>query len=468
MPLLNIFISHKHEDNPAAVTVRDTLSKYGGNQIQVFVSSDIPAGADWFDCIRKQLIASNLLLLFTDKKLSWDWCLYEAGMFTRLDGDSHRRVICLHSPDLTPPEPLKHLQAVPANTNEIVKFLSTLYRSNTYTQVDEPINSHIKDDELRRAASDISAYMIKKPRDVQHFSKHITLHIRNPHDIAPNVIPPDATVIADEATLDIFDKLQGKWIWKDIETEARKNLDQRWLNELAKCIYRASQKSPVDAMFATFNARRGCKVYQPVLYRAEWEQDGSVNFKILFHEETSWRLSDIPDSIAVLQTAQNMALRFRYEVLQKYLKLLPHDLEQVTVELRDSIHNIEQEAASRGLLEQGKLTNVFEATNDRNVMAAMYQDWYAVRRFMDEALIKGQWDDVRECLLKMRHYNNQFIPLAARRYEQLMNQTVANEADVSLVNGSSGMIRKKHSSPPSRRRNGFKKRKTIGKGMAKA
>jgi hypothetical protein len=159
-PVLNIFISHKHEDNPAAVAVRDILAKYGGNQIQVFVSSDIPAGADWFECIRKQLIASNLLLLlFTDKRLSWDWCLYEAGMFTRLDEVSYRRVICLHSPDLTPPEPLKHLQAVPAKTSDVIKFLRNLYGTNTYTQADQPINSYLTDEELGRAAGDIASYM---------------------------------------------------------------------------------------------------------------------------------------------------------------------------------------------------------------------------------------------------------------------------------------------------------------------
>src|SRR5215472_9588017 len=243
--VLNIFISHRHGDNQAAVAVRDILERYGGNQIKVFVSSDIPAGADWFECIRQQLIDSNLLLLlFTDKKLTWDWCLYEAGMFTRLEGDFYRRVICLYSPDLALPEPLKHLQAVPGNTNQIIKFLGNLYSTNTYTQVDAPINSHLTDEELGRAASEIASYMVKKPRDVRQFSKHISLRILKPQDITPTSIPAGAAVEADGASLEIFDKLQGMWTWKDLENEALKNPDRRWLKELTNSIYRASQRSP--------------------------------------------------------------------------------------------------------------------------------------------------------------------------------------------------------------------------------
>lgn len=434
-PVLNIFISHRHEDNQAAVAVRDILVRYSGNQIKVFVSSDIPAGADWFECIRQQLIDSNLLLLlFTDKKLTWDWCLYEAGMFTRLEGDFYRRVICLHSPDLTPPEPLKHLQAVPGNTNEIIKFLGNLYSTNTYTQVDAPINSHLTDEELGRAASDIASYMVKKPRDVRQFSKHISLRILKPQDITPTSIPAGAAVEADGASLEIFDKLQGMWTWKDLENEALKNPDRRWLKELTNSIYRASQRSPVDPMFATFSARRGCKIYQPILYRADWEQDGSINFKILFQEETSWRMSDIPEAIAVLQTAQNMALRFRYEVLRKYMGPLTQPLKQVCLELREAIQNIEQEAASRGLLEEGKLLDAFEAPNDRSRIGAMYQDWYSIRAVLDDALTNERWDEIKGCLLKLRRYNSEFIPMAARRYEELMNKTIAGEVDPDIPN----------------------------------
>jgi hypothetical protein len=287
---------------------------------------------------------------------------------------------------------------------------------------------------------------VKKPRDVRHFSKHITLHIPNPHDITPTSIPAEATVIADEASLDIFDKLQGEWTWKDLENEALKNPDRRWLRELANSIYRASQRSPVDPMFATFNARRGCKIYQPVLYRADWEQDGSLDWKILFQEETSWRLSDIPDSIAVLQTAQNMALRFRYEVLRKYTGLLTQPLEQVCIELREVIQNIEQEAASRGLLEKDKLVDTFEAPSDRSKLKAMYEDWYAIRAALDDGLTNGRWDDIKECLFKLRKYNNEFIPMAARRYEELMNNTIADEMNPNRVanpvkNGSHSPLR---------------------------
>jgi hypothetical protein len=93
--IINVFISHNHEDGEAAKTIKTTLSLYGANRLNFFLSEEITPGEDWFQWINEHLVTSNvLLLLFTDHSATWDWCLYEAGLFARLDrseGEQNRR-----------------------------------------------------------------------------------------------------------------------------------------------------------------------------------------------------------------------------------------------------------------------------------------------------------------------------------------------------------------------------------------
>ena len=79
-----IFVSHKHEDNALAVAVQQALEGISP-KIECFVSGvSIAAGADWNREIRSSLAQSHLLiLLFTRPTATWDWCLFETGLFTR-------------------------------------------------------------------------------------------------------------------------------------------------------------------------------------------------------------------------------------------------------------------------------------------------------------------------------------------------------------------------------------------------
>jgi hypothetical protein len=97
-------------------------------------------GADWYKWIKDRLVESRmLLLLFTDNTGPWDWCLYEAGLFTQWD-DDQRRIICLHT-GRHPPAPLKHLQLVPALREEIALFLRQLLVETELTGLQSPLNA---------------------------------------------------------------------------------------------------------------------------------------------------------------------------------------------------------------------------------------------------------------------------------------------------------------------------------------
>jgi hypothetical protein len=124
-----VFVSHKHDDHALAETVKTTLESLSG-RIDCFVfGSDLSAGSDWNAEIRAQLAASHLLiLLFTEPSRNWDWCLYEAGLFSSLGVAEDHSVVCLYRPQNGLPSPLKTLQGVPVEADPLQRFLSQLCR----------------------------------------------------------------------------------------------------------------------------------------------------------------------------------------------------------------------------------------------------------------------------------------------------------------------------------------------------
>jgi len=76
-------------------------------KVEFFVSDyDIQAGEDWRQRVLREIRRSNLLLLvYTDPSYTWDWCLYEAGLFTKIDASSRKPIVVLFAGS-KPPGPL--------------------------------------------------------------------------------------------------------------------------------------------------------------------------------------------------------------------------------------------------------------------------------------------------------------------------------------------------------------------------
>lgn len=120
-----VFVSHKSDDADLATVVSSEIERLAPGQIECWVSGDeLRAGVDWDREIKRQLNQSHLLvLLFTTSNHTWDWCLFEVGLFLRFDADEARSVACLHDPDGVPPEPLQQVQCVRASPESVEKQL---------------------------------------------------------------------------------------------------------------------------------------------------------------------------------------------------------------------------------------------------------------------------------------------------------------------------------------------------------
>lgn len=429
---VNIFISHKKEDKATALGIRDILKGFDDDEnpmVDFHLSEEIFGGDKWYEWITSKLKSSNLLiLLFTDPTLDWDWCLYEAGLFDLMDGDHHRRTICLHSTATGPPEPLKHIKVFSAKSTDIEQFLSQLFIGTALTDLERPIASWLNKvpEKLEKAAADVSKLIDRKPVVSKWHTRYMIIHVKDPETIQQDRIPPDAKVETNQQTLELFNRKEGiNGEWKDLEEKARSGEDQRWLNELAGAIKAVSKGDIPEPIQALFHPLRGTVMYRPILYRVDKLADGSMKFKILFCEDVSWQVQDAPAKQRSLLTSLVMATRFRYELLKKYLdhdgKLIAREpKEDLCQNIHQVVLDIEAEAASRGLLDKQSLMENFESVEDRQAVSKMFEEWYGIRGQLFEDLTEIKCDSIEQNLQKLDAMNSHFLLIAVQRFQKLL------------------------------------------------
>lgn len=429
---INIFISHKHEDQQTACCIRDELKALDdpkAPRINFFLSEDILGGDNWYQWIKERLVETNLLLLlFTDSSRNWDWCLYEAGLFDRLDDSHRRRIICLHSSHTSPPGPLQNLQAFKATPARLRVFLEQLFVGTALLGIAAPVAPWLEraTETLNAVAQTISRLIDRVPERTHYFNKYLFIEVQDPAVLTEDAIPSDAKVTANDETWAIFDKQPGTYTWGDIEEKACQNEDQRWVGELAHAIYTAANKGIPKPIQAIFHSRKDAKLYIPNLYRADTMANGSIEFKVLFQEEVSWQLYKVPGPMRCLITSLLMATRFKYELIGHYRDKVANGYHSATfpkycMEIRQVVLQIEGEAASRGLLERSNLVESFNAV-DRREVDGMYEQWYEIRARLFQALDVKDQNTIRQSFLELEKINLRYLELATQRYHEMITE----------------------------------------------
>ncbi len=222
----------------------------------------------------------------------------------------------------------------------------------------------------------------------------------------------------------LFDKLEGEWTWGTLEEEARKSRDDRWVDELATAIHRFVNGNPPHSLQATYRARGDNKHYRPVLYRVDTLADGSAVFKVLFHEDVSCQLVDVPFDIGLLITSLSMATRFRFEMIDRYredvLTMNENAFAEACESMSQTLASIEEEADSRGLLERDGLLKVFKMAKDQTAVDKMYSDWYGIRKELLVGLEERDRHTVKVQLDKLQPINRGYLKIASRHFAELM------------------------------------------------
>jgi hypothetical protein len=286
---IKFFISKKDKDEAIARRIKTRLELYGANQLVFFASEDIPKGSDWFDWIRMRLKESDLLILiFTDPSASWDWCLYEVGLFTPLSEELRKPIVCLHATGTEPPSPLKYLQAVKAESAKMKEFLRDLFGTNTIIRTETPINSPFAQNEEELTA--VSEFICSELRqtgdpDRVYYNRFFKLFI-NSSELDPKKIHPEAKLQADRLSMEVFGLQHkppggGLWTWRKIEDKMRGQHNDSWIDDLAKAVYAASEGEVLRPISGLVTSLTSGKVYRPNVNRRDRADDGSLTLKII-------------------------------------------------------------------------------------------------------------------------------------------------------------------------------------------
>lgn len=276
------FISHKHEDHALAVELKKAIEGLGERgRIDCFVSGvDITAGMDWRREIRSALAKSHLLiLLFTSPSKTWDWCLFETGLYTRFDMTDVGSVVCLFSPGQAPPSPLADLQGVPASSDKIYAFLTLLCRK-TWKICDDwrrgALNPDITEEQLTSAADAIAEAFGRSGTSSTYYPCHRVVLLLSESDDIASGIPDSARVMEGPTdtsgyTMSLFDLAggSGRRTWGDLlravdgaEAKWRRDLDTQFRMALNEQLF-----PPTDSrMRASGTSRVGERFYRPIVY----------------------------------------------------------------------------------------------------------------------------------------------------------------------------------------------------------
>lgn len=423
-----LFVSHISVEAPVAAFLRKIIEDDFIRIVDLFASSDVTSiqgGEKWLDTIKGAIADSAaVLVLCSETSIHRPWVQFEIGAAWA----TGKRIIPIcHSgmklPDL--PMPLSSLQGLELGTEAGLKKL--------YAAIAEvagiPQAPAVKDSESRlQAIRELEK--IYTPPPAEQFERYFNVLIPAPGRLEEPIIPDDAIIESDADSLRIFELAPGgAWKWRDIVEAARQTPDQRWLEQLQQCIALSSQNRVFRSVQAVYHSKSS-GTFQPQLARREPLPNGGTMFHIHLVETVVARLFDVQGEFGLLATVLRLGLRFRYEVIVPYSKLLggmprnrtSADARDTITRLRGAVETIERDAFSRGAenIDTPSIIELFDDDANKQGIAEISERWEVARTqlFADEPF--PTLDDLRKIMDEMRSINYKFMTLGTRRYYEMV------------------------------------------------
>jgi hypothetical protein len=428
MPAQNptrLFVSHISEEAEIAALLKQTIEKDFLGMVKLFQSSDIgsiAAGDDWLAAVQQALEdAAAVIVLCSHSSVQRPWVQFELGAAWS------RKVpiipIChsgLRAAEL--PMPLSRKEAVELTAPD---GLGRLYQAITSISKIPQIPELEDLPELQQRFGQLAQRF--QQAGVQQFERYIDIVLPPPGRLESPSIPMTTKVESNDASLELFGLVGAAGrTWADIVKAAGRTADKRWLSELQYCVQKASHNEifrPVQAVYHAEDAS-----YQPQLAKKECLADGSARFHVHFVETVVAPLMDIQNDFGLLATLGRLGLRFRYEVIERYPKLVrAAALESpdkpdgyVLQKLRSAIEIIENDAMSRGAenIDPEAVAALFDQHEDQEEMAQIQKIWATNRAALFKDDPPPTAEEIDTILAAMRDVNFRFMRLATLRYHE--------------------------------------------------
>ena len=429
---ITVFFSYKTTDAETAKAVVALLRKYSADKLNIVYQADFPnkiVGREWRGTIKKAISGANwFILLLPDPSEELDWCLYETGLFDR-QLTSADRMICLHHPDVSIPDPISEYEGIKANHEEVAKFLRMIYIDEDPIPGLPPINKAVESD--IGAIADQIVSVIRSPIEHHTFEPQVTLSIPDAADLkGPDDLDKAMLVDATDDALELFDYASAPPTWGKLRsTIVEPEGDLRWREELFHVIRRVANGRRFYPVQAVFQAHNG-KYYRPILHSIDTNKAGKniVKFYLTFTEDISYiDRSTIPNEIYRLAALLRFAFRFRWEVLEKYAvdTLENGDIERVD----NAFRRLGKEWESRELGDAFGILDLFSG-KERAKVGEMLQEWSKMRNKqgngeLDKAIENGDPQAVAQILKKFLPLNTEFLEITADRFSQVIQRNAA-------------------------------------------
>jgi hypothetical protein len=438
-----IFISHKHEDHALAMAVHQALESLSG-LVECFVSGvDIAAGSDWNREIRAQLNHSHLLvLLFTQPTQTWDWCLYETGLFTRFENEDVSAVVCLFSADHGVPRPLANLQGVEAREETIARFLNTLCKETWQVSDDWRLGAlapRVRPAVVERATTKIvNAFPHGSRDDTPYYPCHrVVLDLLAIEELGDG-IPEEARVVeGPEATsgftLSLFNLAGGRrhLTWRDLLV-AVDGLDAGWRQQLDRRFVSALNEELFTPVTATLRAwsqgRRHQRILKPVLYRVLRAPPPTGSGPDVRGRPTGVTILFDPmlAPTRVGGPAFNLVrinARFTDEVFDEFVGTVRQraaDGVNVFVDIAEAVRLVYEEADRFGVFDEAALRRVYGDDYESKGIPTMGRRWLEELEELEKGLAAHDTDQVEAHLAELASLNRAFSIASTERYLALL------------------------------------------------
>ena len=458
-PLLRIFLSHKSKDAARAAELKMALERYGAGRLTVFVSGkSIQVGQQWAPQLVSNLaMADILILLYSPSVENWDWCLYEGGFFVgsherELAGEGGKgcrdRLICLHHPDLTLPQPLQSWQALPATDERIRAFLREIFGGTS----DVPgVNPYLVNDEGMREDFDRLVQQVIKtaPADapaIHKFTHEIALRL-SPQGMADLKVqyqmPPRAILETQRDTLrEVFglaaDQETVELEWSDfihaLVADPEKEPQRMWAENLAYAIAKLNDKQVDTPLLPILGRKCGpggdqYVTYRPIILERTRQAEQWTRFQIV--------LARTPDTLAIHNDMDRlfygmMQLRHSYWVVfpaaKRKLRMAKapgyeEHAEEYFREILSEIRASRIEAANRGIQVSEDVYDLFER-KDHPTLGDLIQAWRGLVERLQAAASTRDIPGAQSAIDELARLTGNFLRRYADRFAEKLHQEI--------------------------------------------
>jgi hypothetical protein len=461
---IGVFISHRHEDRSLAQLVEMHLRTLGQDQLEIYVSHNMPGGTDYRLWIKGSVRKSDVfILLLTEPDANWEWCIFEAGRFLAKSDADHTgpspwidNLIVIKNASVDRIQgPLEGYQSVSGDKKSIRSFLIDFLEKGVYTggNVIIPKLSMTLPKELDEASTAISERVSSVTNSIYYHEKLTISFEAGEHDI--DGLLATASICAPRS---LFEKLRcapDTTTWNSLTAQLKNSPSGVWIEDLQRslrCIFRADgEPRTVDGTMLEVMAPfrdAGYTKYVPVLLKLEKNGKQPKRIKVIFVQCNDYLRGSYAleretcrDQVQLV-TLLRAARRFRWEILEPFAQSVAAIKNRISnadnVSLQAS-HDVFASRLARMQCESG--SNFIDPMNVQTLLGikrdqyieVLYDEFFGLFDLMKTAVAENNLKAVNESIHSMRMINKRFLVLVSQALIGIVGRIEPVRLDVAEI-----------------------------------